>query len=598
VTPLGLVVLPQKLFQSPLASKRSHIFFSICAKPTSRFLLAYLHLDLIASESTKADIKDRLKEVTNDLPNEYDRNLARIQQSSARSKLATRVFTWLLNVKTLLRSAELCEALAIGFEDNSLQRDRKPKISIVLDACQGLVRINQSSDTVEFFHFSVKEHIILREMQAPSAVDIPRYCLKYLRFNDFFTPCSDKFGVEVRRKQYPFSSYVSQFWPEHVRDAPEESLYFLILDLLTSSKIFSAIQLIPSAVRNSRLIGREEDYSQCTQPEKPLAVYLCACLELKKTLERLLKENTIPNLRVPWGEEYSPLHVAVCSGDSEMLDMLLQAGGDPNIPDKWGLTPLHLAARLQSCTEFDLIHRLVRASPKLDILDQDRRTVLHIAVRHATLESVQLLLDAGFDGNIQDKDGQTPLHYAVERGSLGIVSALLVKYANPTIANNNDQNALALSLSNNNHIITDALLKSTNENGSPYEFSELDREAAHGFLAKYADCLEIEKQVVLETERATAEMKQSQRTLHCNATISEVFWAAEKGAYGRLQELMREGANVNRINPFTGQTALHLAVINRRRETALYLLDSGADESIKDCNGKTAREYCPGLLEP
>ena len=554
-------------------------------------------MELIASESTKADIKDRLKEITNDLPKEYDRNLARIQQSPARSKLAVRVFTWLLNAKTLLRSAELCEALAIGSEDDSLQRERKPNISVVLDACQGLVRVNQTSDTIEFFHFSVKEHVARKQMQAPSAVDIPHNCVRYLRFNDFITPCSDKFGVEARRMQYPFSSYVSQFWPEHVRDAPEDRLYSFVLDLLTSSKIFSAIQLLPPAIRNARLIGREEDYVQCAKPDKSLAVYLCACLELKATLGRLLEEKASPNFRAPWGEEYSSLHVAVCCGDSKMLDMLLQAGGDSNASDKWGLTPLHLAARLQSSAEFELIQRLVRASPKLDIPDQDGRTALHIAVRHATLESVQLLLGIGFDGNLQDKGGQTPLHHAVERGSLGIVRALLAKHANPTIPNNNDQSALALSL-NNSYVIADALLKSTNETGSPYEFSELDRIAAEAFLADHADRLEVEKQAILETERIKAEREQAQRTLHCNATISEVFWAAEKGANGRLQELIRGGANVDRINPFTGQTALHLAVANRRREAALYLLESGADDSIKDCNGKTAREYSPGLLEP
>jgi ankyrin repeat protein len=548
-------------------------------------------LGLIASESTKADIKDRLKEITNDLPKEYDRNLERIQRSPARYKLAVRVFAWLLNAKTLLRSAELCEALAIGFQDDSLRVDRKPNISVVLDACQGLVRVNQISDTVEFFHFSVKEHVVSREeMQALSAVDIPLSCVTYLRFNDFLSPCSDKSEIEVRRKQYPFSSYVSQFWPEHVRGAPEDRLCSSLLGLLTSSKIFSAIQLIPPAVRNARMIGREEDYFQNPKLDKSLAVYLCACLGLKVTLGRLLEEKISPNLRAPWGEEYSSLHVAVCCGDSEMLDMLLWTGGDPNAVDKWGLTPLHLAARLQSSAEFDLMKRLVRSRPNLNIPDHDGRTALHLAVRHATLESVQLLLDTGFDGNLQDKDGHTPLHHAVERGILGIVRALLSKHADPTIVNHNAQSALALSLGNN-YVIVDALLKSTNENGSPYRFSELDRTAAEGFLLNYADHLEADNQAVIETERREAEMEQEQRTVHCNATISEVFWAAEKGAYDRLQELIGEGANVNKIDPFTGKTALHLALENQRLKAAWYLLESGADGSIRDRNGKTAMEY-------
>jgi ankyrin repeat protein len=99
-----------------------------------------------------------------------------------------------------------------------------------------------------------------------------------------------------------------------------------------------------------------------------------------------------------------------------MLDILSGAGGDSNTQDKLGLTPLHLAARLQLSAEFGLLQRLVRSHPKLDISDQDGHAALHIAARHATLESVQVLLDAGSDGNLQDKNGYTPLHHAVKQG--------------------------------------------------------------------------------------------------------------------------------------------------------------------------------------
>jgi hypothetical protein len=82
------------------------------------------------------------------------------------------------------------------------------------------------------------------------------------------------------------------------------------------------------------MFGREEDYVESIQPDKSLAVYLCTCLELKATLQRLLEEKNSPNLYAPSGENYSSFGVAVWYGNINMLDMLSGAGGDSNTQDK------------------------------------------------------------------------------------------------------------------------------------------------------------------------------------------------------------------------------------------------------------------------
>ena len=46
-----------------------------------------------------------------------------------------------------------------------------------------------------------------------------------------------------------------------------------------------------------------------------------------------------------YGRKASPLHRAVHNGDTEELQMLLEAGADVNAQDQWGDTPLHAAAR-------------------------------------------------------------------------------------------------------------------------------------------------------------------------------------------------------------------------------------------------------------
>jgi ankyrin repeat protein len=53
------------------------------------------------------------------------------------------------------------------------------------------------------------------------------------------------------------------------------------------------------------------------------------------------------------------------------------------------------------------------------------QTALMLAVRHGNKESVQLLLEASADVNLQDKDGSTALMAACEHGYIDIVRILL-----------------------------------------------------------------------------------------------------------------------------------------------------------------------------
>ncbi|MCY4331669.1 MAG: ankyrin repeat domain-containing protein [Cyanobacteria bacterium MAG CAR1_bin_15] len=79
----------------------------------------------------------------------------------------------------------------------------------------------------------------------------------------------------------------------------------------------------------------------------------------------------------------------------------LKEGADPNTRDKYGLTPLHRAAR--------------NSAPPL----------------------IKALLDAGADVNARDKNGATPLHFAVGSGNtLAVAQVLLDAGADPSARNN------------------------------------------------------------------------------------------------------------------------------------------------------------------
>jgi hypothetical protein len=189
-----------------------------------RLLLAQIHLNRIAVESTKADIQDRLDDLTTDLPHEYDLNIERIKEHPARAKLAFRAFSWLLAAKRPIHPNELCEALGIGLQDKYFRKDRMPSITMVLEYCLGLLRFNEALNTVEFFHFSVQEHLLSRNNpEEIAAVDVLLSYLTYLRFDEFSSICSDDQSREQRREHSPFTSYLSQYWQLHIQEGPATS---------------------------------------------------------------------------------------------------------------------------------------------------------------------------------------------------------------------------------------------------------------------------------------------------------------------------------------------------------------------------------------
>jgi ankyrin repeat protein len=104
--------------------------------------------------------------------------------------------------------------------------------------------------------------------------------------------------------------------------------------------------------------------------------------------------------------------------------------------------------------------------------------------------------------------------------------------------------------------------------------------------------LQQEKEKRLKFEREQAALVLKRRTMYCNATVTEIGWAAEKGAYGRLKELIDGGANINQQDPRTGKTALHIAIANERTEEITYLRRAGARLDILDSENKIPMDYC------
>ena len=125
----------------------------------------------------------------------------------------------------------------------------------------------------------------------------------------------------------------------------------------------------------------------------------------------------------------SALHYAVQSTAIDCVRELLKAGANPNTPQVYTETPLHVAAAIGSaaCIRLLLEHganALVQFGPR-------KTTALHLVAEDENAECSKLLLDAGAQINAQNSRHQTPLHIAALSQSGETLELLLQRGADP-----------------------------------------------------------------------------------------------------------------------------------------------------------------------
>lgn len=107
----------------------------------------------------------------------------------------------------------------------------------------------------------------------------------------------------------------------------------------------------------------------------------------------------------------SPLHVAALLPGTEMMEVLLTHGADPNWGDE-GFTPLHLTSTFGAAdnARFLTVHG---ADPRF--ASADGTTPLHTAAKHGSVEVAAVLLEAGTPVDIptSDEERLTPLNYGL-----------------------------------------------------------------------------------------------------------------------------------------------------------------------------------------
>ena len=105
----------------------------------------------------------------------------------------------------------------------------------------------------------------------------------------------------------------------------------------------------------------------------------------------------------------TPLKIASCYGNKDVVHLLVKAGADVNRADKRGHTPL------QSATSFghnDIAQILLDYGADQNLADEYGLTALHKAASDDNWELVKLLIERGAEVNKRTSAGLTPLNYA------------------------------------------------------------------------------------------------------------------------------------------------------------------------------------------
>ena len=168
----------------------------------------------------------------------------------------------------------------------------------------------------------------------------------------------------------------------------------------------------------------------------------------------LLKAGADPDARST--DLNTPLHFACFIGNLEIINHLLKAKANPNVQNKTGITPLlqvillpsneaeavsmfmatfgnHTAIVPIDLYQYEIVDALLIAGADPNIPDRNNSTPLYMAASEKVANIVIRLLEGKADPNIQAIDGKTPLHQATTNKDPNIIKILLKEKADPNI---------------------------------------------------------------------------------------------------------------------------------------------------------------------
>jgi ankyrin repeat protein len=281
----------------------------------------------------------------------------------------------------------------------------------------------------------------------------------------------------------------------------------------------------------------------------------------------LLPESTVerpPDIAPEWQFRAHPLHDAALNDDAAAVRRLVDAGFDVELRDRYGKTPLMVAAAFGNVAAATALLDLGAATSTRD--EQMGATALHYAARagHVAMATAHLLLARGADADARTIDGATALHLAAFYNHTAMVSLLVEGGAGIDATDATGLTPLQYARRQGRTNAVDELL------GLGARVDGLYDAVNAGDL--------IRVRALIAEGAPVDRLELSGTALHL---------ATAKGYVAIAAALIDAGANLEAEGDPVGSHPLHIAAIAGQPVVAALLLDRGADIDSRNQEGRT-----------
>lgn len=311
---------------------------------------------------------------------------------------------------------------------------------------------------------------------------------------------------------------------------------------------------------------------------------------------------------------WTPIHSAASPGHLEVVALLLESKADANIPDFNGYSAIFLAAGNDHLETVKLLESKGQVDVAAAMVASPKETALHYAARNGSVKVFEYLFTK-VALNTPDETGDLPIHAAALGGNLQIFNRLLNR-ENTNVSNQDGKTPLHLAAGDGHLDIVQRLVAYERPFGLDIDQRCRDSSAPEGeqllmgltplYLAILGGYRNVVEYLLEQHADMTVASFDGLTLLHEAAITNDegIFqllldwkldpWATDKSGFtplhtaaekGNLEivdiccRISRKKADIDILTEF-GDTPLLLALSNKHKKVAEFLIHEGADVNV------------------